>query len=67
MKYISKNADELTIEYVGAKGETATEIETEIKNYSGCKTCKKQIILNNKNLSITHPQLLSEWYNNKNE
>jgi len=42
------------------------EIETEIKNYSGCKTCKKQIILNNKNLSITHPQLLSEWDNNKN-
>ena len=42
------------------------EIETEIKNYSGCKTCKKQIILNNKNLSITHPQLLLEWDNNKN-
>ena len=31
MKYISKNADELSIEYVGAKGETATEIEAEIK------------------------------------
>ncbi len=31
MKYISKNADELSIEYVGVKGEAATEIEAEIK------------------------------------
>ena len=31
MKYISKNADELSIEYVGAKGDTAAEIEAEIK------------------------------------
>ena len=31
MKYISKNADELSIEYIGAKGETAAEIEAEIK------------------------------------
>lgn len=31
MKYISKNADELTISYIGAKGETASEIEAEIK------------------------------------
>ena len=42
------------------------EIETEIKNYSGCATCKKQIILNERNLSITHPQLLSEWNYTKN-
>lgn len=30
MKFMSKNADELGISYVGAKGETATEIESEI-------------------------------------
>ena len=30
MKNISKNADELKISYVGAKGETAKEIEEEI-------------------------------------
>ncbi len=30
MKFMSKNADELTISYVGAKGETASEIESEI-------------------------------------
>ncbi len=30
MKYISKNADELELSYVGVKGETAKEIETEI-------------------------------------
>ena len=42
------------------------EIETEIKNYSGCATCKKQLVLNERNLSITHPQLLSEWDYTKN-
>ncbi len=42
------------------------EIETEIKNYSGCTTCKKQIVLNERNLSITHYQLLSEWDYTKN-
>lgn len=30
MKFMSKNADELGISYVGAKGETASEIESEI-------------------------------------
>ena len=42
------------------------EVETEIKNYSGCITCKKQIILNERNLKITHPHLIEEWNYTKN-
>lgn len=37
------------------------ELEKQIKNYSGCKNCKKHALLDKKNLSITHPQLLLEW------
>jgi DNA-directed RNA polymerase subunit RPC12/RpoP len=42
------------------------EIKTEIKNYSGCAKCKKQIILDKRNLTITNPELIKEWNYNKN-
>ena len=42
------------------------EVETEIKNYSGCVTCKKRIILNERSLKITRPNLIEEWNYTKN-
>ncbi|MBE6422331.1 MAG: hypothetical protein E7024_02580 [Succinivibrio dextrinosolvens] len=37
------------------------EIHKEIKSYAGCINCKKQLILNERNMTITHPQLFREW------
>ena len=43
------------------------EVEKTINNYHGCNECKKQLVLNERNLSITHPHLLNEWNYEKNK
>lgn len=43
------------------------EIEKSIGKYNGCNYCKKQNVLNKKNLTITNPQLLEEWDYTKNK
>ncbi len=42
------------------------EFEKIIRNYSGCTKCKKQIILDKRNLTITNPELINEWNYSKN-
>ena len=43
------------------------EVQKEIKSYAGCRNCKKQLVLNDRNMTITHPQLLKEWNYNRNQ
>ncbi len=42
------------------------EIERSIGDYIGCIDCKKQNVLDKKNLTITNPELLKEWDYEKN-
>lgn len=42
------------------------EIEKEIRNYNGCLDCKNQTILNERNLTITHPKIAKDWHPTKN-